>query len=274
MALRDTPGPRRPVVETLLEGNGLDSDQGGVAFCAVTLVDGVDAAGRTRRVVVDPGSLGRLTALHDALARRGLTGSDIDEVVLTHAHWDHAQNLDPFDRAVVRVHPRELDYIRDPHPGDFATPRWTRAVIDRYDVREVLDGTELMAGVTVVEAPGHSAGSIAVAVATADGLAVVTGDAIQSAAVARSGRNPLVFSDEDDAQRSIARLLDLADIVRPGHDRPFRWSATGTVEYLYDFRLTLRGLSEEELAGLVIEGCQPAPPVVCAVQDPTTATGA
>ena len=248
-----------PRVETLLEGNGLDSDQGGIAFCAVTLIEGVDAAGQLRRIVVDPGASGRVSALLDALARRGLTGSDIDTVVLTHAHWDHMQNLDPFDRAVFHVHPRELDYIRDPHPGDFATPRWTRVVIDRYDVREVIEGAELLAGVTVLEAHGHSAGSIALAVTTTDGVAVVTGDAIQSAAVARSGHNPLVFFDEDAASRSITRLVELADVIRPGHDRPFRLSATGAADYLYEFRLTLRGLSEQEIAGLMITPPTPVP---------------
>jgi N-acyl homoserine lactone hydrolase len=246
-----------PHVETLLEGNGFDTDQGGIAFCAVTLIQGTDAAGKVRRIVVDPGASGRMLALQDALAQRGLTGSDIDAVVLTHAHWDHMQNLDPFDRAVFHVHPNELNYIKNPHPGDFATPRWTKAVIDCYDVREVTEATEVIPGVTVIEAPGHSAGSIAVAVTTAEGVAVVTGDAIQSVSVARSGRNPLVFFDEEAAAHSITRLLKIADIIRPGHDRPFRLSGTGTAEYLYSFHLTLRGLSEQEVAGLTI--AQPTP---------------
>jgi N-acyl homoserine lactone hydrolase len=232
-----------PRVQTLLQGSLLTTNQGEIAFCAVTLVEGPDAEGRTRRIVVDTGSSGRLGALTEALSRRGLTGSDIDTVVLTHAHWDHMQLLDPFDRAVFRVHPAELDYIRHPHAGDFATPRWTRAVLDRYDVREVTGDTELIPGVRIVEAPGHSAGTIAVAVDTPDGLAVVTGDAVQSVEVATARRNALVFWDEELANRSVARLVELADVLHPGHDRAFRLSASGAAEYVQDFDLTVTGLS-------------------------------
>lgn len=232
-----------PTVGSLLQGSLLDTDQGGVAFCGVTLIEGVDSSGRPRRVVVDPGSSGRRDAVVGALHRRGLTGSDIDAVVLTHAHWDHMQNLDPFDRAVILVHPAELNYIRDPHPADTATPRWTKAVLDCYDVREVVDGAELMAGVRVVEAPGHSAGTIAVAAETADGVAVVTGDAVQTADVAVTGRNALVFWDEEQANRSVRRLVEVADVLYPGHDRSFRLSAAGAVSYQEDFRLAITGIT-------------------------------
>lgn len=232
-----------PRVQTLLQGSLVDSDQGGIAFCGVNLIEGPDSSGRLRRIVVDTGSSGRLAALTQALGRRGLTGSDIDAVVLTHAHWDHIQILDPFDRAVFHVHPAELNYIRDPHAGDHATPRWTKAVLDQYDVREVVGGTELIPGVSVVEAPGHSAGTIAVAVTTDEGTAVVTGDAIQTSEVATSRRNGLVFWDESQANRSVTHLVELADFIYPGHDRAFRLSPTGAVEYVQEFQLTVTGLT-------------------------------
>lgn len=251
-------------VDTLLQGSLLDSDQGGIAFCGVNLIEGQDSSGRLRRILVDTGSSGRLQALTEALARRGLTGSDIDTVVFTHAHWDHIQILDPFDRAVFHVHPAELNYIRDPHAGDHATPRWTKAVLDRYDVREVVGGTELIPGVSIVEAPGHSAGTIAVAVVTAEGTAVVTGDAIQTGEVATSRRNGLVFWDEDQANRSVTRLVEAADLIYPGHDRAFRLSPTGAVEYVQDFRLTVTGLSPGT-PGLVF---RPAPPFAPTISVP------
>jgi len=253
-----------PRVETLLQGSSLDTNQGGIAFCAVTLVEGVDADGRPRRIVVDTGSSGRHDALVAALERRGLTGSDIDTVVFTHAHWDHVQLLDPFDRAVFRVHPAELDYIRHPHAGDTATPRWTRAVLDRYDVRSVAGDEELIPGVRVVEAPGHSAGTIAVAVDTDDGVAVVTGDAVQGAAVALARRNALVFWDEELANRSVSRLVDLADVLYPGHDLPFRLSAPGSVEYVEQLDLTVTGLTPDT-PGVRFA---PAPPFVPTVLVP------
>jgi Zn-dependent hydrolases, including glyoxylases len=251
-----------PRVETLLQGSLLGSNQGGIAFCAVTLIEGTDSAGQPRRILVDTGSSGRVGALVDALDRRGLTPADIDAVVLTHAHWDHIQILDPFSRAIFHMHPAELDYIKNPHAGDHATPRWTKAVLDRYDVREVTGDTELMPGVSIVEAPGHSAGTIAVAVETTDGIAVVTGDSIQSAEVATHGRNALVFWNEEQANRSVTRLVELADIIHPGHDLSFRMSASGAVEYTDTVNLTITGMAAGT-PGLTLLPPPPFKPNIC-----------
>ena len=72
----------------------------------------------------------------------------------------------------------------------------------------------------IVDAPGHSAGSMAVAAATADGVAVIAGDAIQNSTVAVQRRNALVFWDDMLASRTISKLLEIADIIYPGQTRP------------------------------------------------------
>ena len=229
-----------PTIDTLLQGFSVDSDEGDIAFCGVNLVEARRDDGSLVRIVVDTGHFGRGRKLRAELAARGLTGSDVDVLVLTHAHWDHVQALQYFDRAMVVAHPREMDYITRPHPGDFATPAWTKAVLDGYDVRPVVEGTQLAPGVVVVEAPGHSPGTIALAVSTAQGLAVVTGDAIQNARVAVARRNALVFWSQEQADASVRRLVEMSDVVYPGHDQPFRLSDSGAVEYLAPFRFGLR----------------------------------
>lgn len=234
-----------PRVDTLLRGFQVESDQGDIAFCGVNLIEAPDGSGGTRRIVVDTGHVGRGELLRRSLEARGLSASDVDVLVLTHAHWDHVQNLQHFDRAVVLAHPRELDYISNPHPGDFATPAWTKAVLDRYDVRSAVEGHELAPGVHVVEAPGHSPGTIAVAVATAGGLAVVTGDAIQNAMVAQQRRNALVFWSEAAANASVARLVEMSDVIHPGHDQAFRITGDNEVEYLEEFHFGLRRVTPD-----------------------------
>ena len=229
------------IVHTLLHGNSLDSNEGGIAFCAVLLVESVDATGRAYRIVVDPGAAGRRTALRAALVAVGLHGKDIDAVVLTHAHWDHFENLDEFPQAAIWAHSDELAYVCAPHRDDFATPRWTNAVLDAYDVQAVDDGTELATDVTILGSPGHSAGTIAVSVTTPDGVAVIAGDAIQNVTAAQRRQNPLVFWDDAQASNSIERIVEVADVIYPGHDRAFRLSSSGAVEYTEQYTLRLTG---------------------------------
>ena len=205
--------------------------------------------------------------LDAALRQRGLTRDSIDTVVCTHAHWDHIENVDIFARAEVVMHPDERRYVRRPHRNDVACPDWIDAVVTRYEdrIRVVEEGTRLLPGVEIVAAPGHSAGTIAVAVATGDGIAVITGDSIQNATVARERRNALVFWNAEMAARTIDKLLAIGDFIYPGHDRPFRVTADGQTEYLHDFELTLTGvtpgqpgleLTEPEFEPVVMPGIE------------------
>jgi N-acyl homoserine lactone hydrolase len=233
--------PGQVRVDTLLQGYRLGTNQGAVAFCAVNLLEATDEAGVVRRVVVDTGHTGRRGPLKSELARRGLSCSDIDIVVCTHAHWDHMENLDLFDRAEILLHKNERRYIARPHKNDIACPGWIDAVFDRYRdrLREVEEGDRLLPGMDIVNAPGHSAGTIAVTAKTDQGTAVITGDSIQNSTVAIERRNALVFWDDVLASRSIDKLVTIADVIYPGHDQAFRIDSQNKVEYVQQFQLTL-----------------------------------
>ena len=133
------------------------------------------------------------------------------------------------------MHADERRYARRPHPNDSGCPEWIDAVVARYEdrVRVVEEGTKLLPGVEIVAAPGHSAGTIAVAVATSDGIAVIAGDSIQNALVARERRNALVFWNNEMG------------------DLPFRVCAGGRMGYLRDLELTLTGVTADQ-PGLVL----------------------
>jgi glyoxylase-like metal-dependent hydrolase (beta-lactamase superfamily II) len=235
-------------LDTLLQGYRINTDQGAIAFCGVNLIEGVDEAGAVTRIVVDTGHAGRRGVLEEALRERGLSAADIDMVVCTHAHWDHIENLHVFERAQIVLHHRERRYATRPHRNDFGCPDWIDAVLDRYQdrIREVEEGTRLLPGVEIVDAPGHSAGTIAVTVATADGVAVVAGDSIQNSTVARERRNALVFWSDELATRTIDKLVTIGDVIYPGHDQAFRIDAQGGVEYVQEFRLTLTGTARDQ----------------------------
>ncbi len=226
-----------PSVEALLHGESVATNYGSVGFCSTLLVRG------ERNIVVDTGHVGRRRALLAALYERGLGPSDVHVAVMTHAHWDHAQNYDVFPNAEVLIHEWERKYARNPHPNDWATPRWTTAMLDTIpNLREVEDGHEVERGVRVLHTPGHSAGTMALVVDTDDGPVAVTGDGVASARVAVTKINAHVFWSEEDARRSIERVLGEAEIIYPGHDRPFRVLKSGAVEHLASRELAFLGL--------------------------------
>jgi N-acyl homoserine lactone hydrolase len=228
-------------VEILTKGFSLTSNQGNFAFCGIYLISGEDADGRSRKIVYDLGHAGRRQKLLSALARHGLPPAEVDTVVLSHGHWDHAQNVDLFPNASVVLHDEELEYMRDPHPGDHATPRWSHFLLADADVRTVGDGEDVVPGLTALHLPGHSRGSIALLVPTESGTAAVTGDALATAGDAVRLRCPVVFWDQDQADASLRKVRGCADVFYPGHDRPFRMTASGEAEYLVPARpLTLR----------------------------------
>ena len=247
-----------PRIDVLLEGFGVNTNTGLAALCAVTLIEGLDAQGKLTRILVDPAHVGRRTFLWDALAERGLQASDIDLVVLTHAHWDHVQNIDAFGGAPLYLHPDELQYCQQPHPNDWATPAWTGAMLERADLREISEGQELIPGVGVVNLPGHTAGSIGITVQNEQGLSLITGDALHYASVALTRENPLVFWNEAEALASIDRAVELADVVYPGHDQAFRLTKDREIEYVRPFSLTIVGTAADR-PGLRFDPKSPPP---------------
>ncbi|MEV4596815.1 MBL fold metallo-hydrolase [Amycolatopsis sp. NPDC049253] len=213
-----------PVVDPLLLGYGLSSDQGSIGFCGVYLVQTP-----RRRILFDCGHAGRRRALQRALARHGLGVRDVDTLVLSHAHYDHVQNADLFTHAEVFLHPAE----REPGPGDPVTPPWTDAIFAGLTLLDGLDGVGLAPGVTITGLPGHTAGSLGLTVETADGTALLTGDAVPSSRALRARRCTTAAAGEEAAAASIELVRTRADVVYPGHDRPFTIEAGLPGRYLF-----------------------------------------
>jgi N-acyl homoserine lactone hydrolase len=231
-------------IQTLLVGNGINFQQGDLALSGVFLVRSTDRAGDEVRTIIDSGHVGMRRNILEALAKLGLTVEDIDQVALTHLHWDHVQNVDLFPNAEIVLSAAEFDSVKGAGARDLVTPAWTRYLLADARVRVVQPGDELSHGVEVLDASGHTAGSIAFALEMGGETHVVTGDALPWAEVGRLQQSALVFWNLEESQATIGRLVSRADIIYPGHDRPFRLR-DGRVEYQMPYELTLFGATPD-----------------------------
>ena len=174
-------------LERDLRGNILD------ARSSVTLIES-----ERGRIIVDSGQVGDEKEILLALAALGLEGLDIDIIVNTHSHPDHCANNRLFSRART-ISPK--------------------------------DGEEIAPGVRILATPGHSKDSISVLVDAAiqqgDGIApatrrvVIAGDALPTLGNFQKRVPPALHCDRALAVASMDMIIAIADMVIPGHDRPF-----------------------------------------------------
>jgi glyoxylase-like metal-dependent hydrolase (beta-lactamase superfamily II) len=123
--------------------------------------------------------------------------------------------------------------------------------------RGVVEGEEVLPGVRALHLPGHTAGSLGLAVDTPAGVAVLSGDAVASSAAALAGFCFNVFFDPAKADASLQRVVELADVVYPGHDRPFRMTGQAA-EYLTGSHPLTVGVAGLPAALVTVEERPPA----------------
>ncbi len=100
----------------------------------------------------------------NALRDAGVDPKDVELVVLTHLHWDHAGNCDLFPDARVLVQQQELRYAVAPgrfFRKSFLAPMsgWPAPPYLLPNLETVDGEVELAPGLRLVRAPGHTPGS-------------------------------------------------------------------------------------------------------------------
>ena len=173
------------------------------------------------RILVDTG----MTELHPAvvaafdpklypLDKQGLDLAGIDIVVNTHLHADHCGGNHLFPDTPIYVQRRELD---DAHSNEEEYP--IREWVDAPGVRYVpVDGEfELLAGIRLVPAPGHTAG-MQVDVIETEGRPIIVGGDVA------------VWFGELDGPRTVGQLRVLAldpELIWLAHEHE-PWRPGGT----------------------------------------------
>ncbi len=204
-------------LDVLTYGFAFTSDQGGLGWSTISLL-----TTGNRRILIDTGPASRRALLADALRSRNLGFEDVDTVILTHMHWDHCQNTDLFPNARILVHPKELDYNRNPSKRDVMAASYLADMMGKLKVEPVSDGDSVAEGVSIIDTPGHTKGHIGVVVEVGDDRVLVAGDALPDSGTVRRGMPYNVFWDVKEATESVEKMLDASSVFYPGHDRPFR----------------------------------------------------
>jgi N-acyl homoserine lactone hydrolase len=165
-----------------------------------------------RTILVDPGLPLQNDPALRALEARGLSAGDVDLVVLTHAHLDHAGGCASFT-APVAVHERET-----------TSPHWTLAggLLELLPLERLTgDGGELAPGLEWGLTPGHCDGHISLCCETQLGRAVVCGDTVGPGRAEFDAMTPSGFGAET-MLASWRRIRAWEpDVIVAGHLPPF-----------------------------------------------------
>lgn len=210
-------------VEIVLPGYPVRTARGSIGYASSSLVTTDDG----RRILVDCAGYADRTQLYDALRERQLTPDDIDAVVLTHLHFDHAINARFFRTARVYVTKAEYDFAvwsarQHPHADPYTVDD-PDALLGPLKTELVDDELEIAPDVTLFRSPGHTPGMLSVLARTPEGRVAIVSDAAKSVSELITKQVfPSAAVDNAQATRSIERFLSSADWIIPGHDRKVR----------------------------------------------------
>jgi glyoxylase-like metal-dependent hydrolase (beta-lactamase superfamily II) len=166
----------------------------------------------------------------DAVAKVGLKPEDISDVVITHAHWDHAGGADLFPNATVWIQKDEYAY----YTGEAWQQARTHGGIDPDDMMVLLrrntqgrlrlvggDAQEIIPGVTCYTGGRHTYASQYVGVRTKAGTVVLASDNLYLYQNLEQRRPIAQTLDRESNLKAQERMLKLTGdprLIVPGHD--------------------------------------------------------
>ena len=235
-------------LDVLVQGYpGKSVCHGGLGWSTIALL-----RGEGRVILVDVGAFGVRKELERQLAAHGVMPTDVTDVVLTHAHYDHSVNYTLFPAATVWIGRTEMEWARHEPPGFNPLPElYVQDLAGSPRVRLIEAGETFLPGLTAIAAPGHTPGCLLFHMASEPPV-LFTGDAAKNRAELLSLRTDMTM----DAEASLASLETVwrlwreapGMIVVPGHDLSLRLDAEGRPDYVGERKAAIAAWFGEDLS--------------------------
>jgi N-acyl homoserine lactone hydrolase len=156
-------------------------------------------------------------SIENALARIGIMCEDIELVINTHLHWDHACGNQSFSQARFLVQEDELRYARS-QPSD--APGACPAKILEMNYETVKGDTQVAEGVRTLFTPGHTPGLQGILVDGAQRQYFLAGDNLPlfQNLEGEPFRKTNIVLDPLQYQNSLEKIAGLSAFILPSHD--------------------------------------------------------
>ena len=219
-------------IDILVQGfPGKSVCHGGLGWSTVVLL-----RGQGHVALVDAGTFSMRKLVIDGLAKHGLTPADVTDLLLTHSHWDHSVNWTLFRHARIVLGKVEMDWALKQPWGETPVPELYVERLEKWPTLvQVVDGTEVLPGMTAHIAPGHTPGCLVYVLRGREKDVVFTGDAAKNRAEMVSRNTDMTYDPA--VSRSTIDMIwshwrrKPGSLLVPGHDLPMT-QTNGRISYL------------------------------------------
>jgi len=197
-------------------------------------------------------AVGGRTYLEKSLADAKVKPEDIETVIYTHLHNDHAANSNLFKNARFIAQKSEWECLLDPLPVMKVRKDYDPnlvAELRQVDLLKVEGDFELADGIFVFQTPGHTPGSQSIGVRTKKGVVVIVGDQFHLACMAFPKQTELI-----DIHGKRHKITPAPDVYGPFYPSSLVYDY---YDY-YDSGYKIRAIAEKNEPEFILYGHEPS----------------
>lgn len=177
----------------------------------------------SKKILVDPALPPQVLDAR-LFERAGIKNKDITDVFLTTFRAAHRGALGAYDRATWYVHEKEKQHVRhffeERYKHTREEPEIRQMIAEDLALLDRCQAApeKLADQVEIFPSPGASAGCCGLLLTPPVGAIIVAGDAVINADYLEHGQVWDDCFDIKQAQQSLEDILEIADVIIPGHD--------------------------------------------------------